>query len=344
MSSNESNPNAPSVVEHMLQLTIGYMPAICINIVAKLGIADQLANGARSAAVLAKATNTNEDALYRVLRALSTVGVFSDIGSRQFAQTPASDMLRSDHPQSLRAIAAFLTDPLHFRCYSNLMHSVKTGETTAGPTLGKPLFEYLAENPEESEVFNDAMVNGTQVVIPPLLEAYDFSGIGTLVDVGGGHGSVLASILQKHKQMKGILYDLGHVVDGAPVLLERSGVADRTQVVAGSFFESVPSGGDAYIMKNIIHDWDDERCLVILKNILRASSSPNVKVLILETVLPADATPHPGKWFDIEMMALPGGRERTDEEFSRLLEKSGWRLTKIVLTKSLLNVIEAMPA
>lgn len=342
MNADHPTPNPTAIAEQLMQLSFGYMPAICLNIVTKLGIPDQLANGARSSKDLAHAVGANADALYRVMRALSTMGVFQEVDGKAFIQTPASDMLRSDHPQSLKAIVSFIPDPLHFHCYANLMHSVKTGETTPEPTFGKPIFEYLRNDPEEAAIFNAAMVNLTQMFIPGILKAYDFSGTQILVDVGGGHGSVLGSILQKYPHIKGILFDMEHVTRGAKPYLQTLGVADRCDIQSGDFFKSVPAGGDTYIMKNIIHDWDDEKSILILKNIGQAlKNTKGGKVLLLEIVIGFGADPPLGKWADIEMLALPGGRERTEQEFRELFDAAGFRLTRIVPTESPQAVIEA---
>jgi len=278
------------------------------------------------------------------MRAVSVFGVFKELEEKRFEQTPASDFLRSDHPQSLRPFVLFFPDPLHFRFYSNLMHSVRTGETTGKVTVGTELFDYLKNHPEDSETFNAAMVNMTHMFVPAVLEAYDFGETQTLVDVGGGHGSVLASILQKYPKMKGILVDIDHVVAGAHPYLKSTGVADRCQTVASDFFKSVPAGGDTYIMKNIIHDWDDERSITILKNIRAAlGNTERGKVLLLEIVIGPGANPL-GYLADIEMMVLPGGRERSEQEYRALFAKAGFRLTRIVPTQSPQSVIEAMPA
>jgi hypothetical protein len=333
-----------SVAEQVFQLCMGFLPAMSLNVVARLSIADQLATGPKHVDQIAAESQSNADALYRIMRALCTVGAFTEVAPRTFAQTPMSDLLRSDHPQSLRSFAIFFPDPLHFRLYANLMHSVKTGETTALPTVGKELFEYLEDHPEESAVFNAGMVNVSQMFIPAVLEAYDFSGTKTIVDVGGGHGSVIAAILQKYPDMKGILFDLNHVVRGAGDYLRAMGVADRCRAESGNFFESVPAGGDTYIMKNIIHDWDDERAIAILKNIAaRLKGNPSGKVVLLEFVLTSGNEPHFGKWADIEMLALPGGRERTSEEYRELFERAGLRLTRTVPTQTPQCVIEAIP-
>ncbi|MGH8459550.1 MAG: methyltransferase, partial [Nevskiales bacterium] len=212
----------------------------------------------------------------------------------------------------------------------------------ADRVLGKPIFDYFPTDREESEIFNAAMISMTAMVIPATLEAYDFSGIGTLVDVAGGHGSVLTGILEKHPQMRGILFDLEHVVAGAKPRLERLGLAGRVQLASGDFFQSVPAGGDAFVMKHIIHDWDDARALTILQNCRKAS--PKAKVILLEAVLPSGNDPHFGKLLDLEMLTLPGGRERTEDEFRSLFAKAGYRLARVVPTKSPLSVVEAAPA
>ena len=339
---DKTNPQPPAA-QQLFQLCLGYIVSISLNVVARLSIADQLTQGPRKVEDLARTAQAHPDALYRVMRALATVGVFRELDARRFEQTPLSDLLRADHPQSLRPFVVFFPDPLHFRCYSNLMHSVKTGETTAVPTVGRELFEYLRDHPDESAVFNAAMVNLTQAFIPTVLDAYDFSQARVLVDVGGGHGSVVGAILQKYPQMRGILFDIDHVVAGAEPYLRSIGVADRCQIVAGNFFESVPAG-DTYIMKNIIHDWDDEKSILILKNIgAQLKAQPNGKILLLEMVLSAGNEPELGKWADIEMLALPGGRERTENEYRDLFARAGFRLTRIVRTQGPQSVIEAAP-
>jgi len=345
MSSTETDvTKPPAPADQVFQLCLGFIPAICLNVVAKLSVAEQLALGPKSVADLARVANVNEDALCRVMRAVSIFGIFKEVEDRRFEQTPASDVLRAEHPQSLRPFVLFFPDPLHFRFYSNLMHSVKTGETTGKVTLGMELFEYLKGAPEDSATFNAAMVNITQIFLPAVLDAYDFSGTQTLVDVGGGHGSVLASILQKYPAMKGILADIDHVVAGASPYLMSMGVADRCRTVPIDFFKSVPSGGDTYIMKNIIHDWDDARSITILKNIRTAlGSTKQGKVLLLEVLLGPGGNPL-GYLADIEMMVLPGGRERSEQEYRDLFERAGFRLARIVPTQSPHSIIEAVPA
>src|SRR5262249_30932563 len=273
---------------------------------------------------------------------LVSFGIFTQAGPRRFALNPAADLLCKDTPGSLRGMAVFLPDPFHFRVYAELMHSVMTGKPAGDKALGMPVFEYLAKNPEYSAVFNDAMTALSAPVVGAAIEAYDFSTIGTLVDVAGGHGEVLISILKACPNMRGILADVGHVIEGAKPRITDAGLSGRCEAVAIDFFKSVPAGGDAYIMKHIIHDWDDDRASIILGNIAKAMGSTRGKVILLETVLRGDSEPDFGKLVDIEMMALPGGRERTADEFKALFARSGFEMTRVVLTTSPLSVVEAV--
>lgn len=333
-------PPDPAVIQHLFQLVGGYVIFASLGVAARLGIAEQLAAGPCSSADLARATGVNEDALYRVLRALAMVGVFTETGPRTFALTPAANLLRAGVPGSLREMVMWMDDSFHFRIYSEMMHSVKTGETLGEKMLGMPVFEYLQRNPELSATFNDAMTNFSASVVPAVLPVYDFSGIDVLVDVAGGHGMILSSILKQYPKMRGILLDLEHVLAGATAP-DAMGVGDRVQKVSGDFFKAVPAGGDAYIMKHIIHDWDNERASVILKNIRKAlEGKPHGKVILLEAVIKPGNDPDLAKLIDLEMLLLPGGRERTAEEFASLFAKSGFELTRVIPTASPLSVIE----
>src|SRR5262245_5199100 len=332
-------------LQQIFQLVLGYMPAMALNVVVKLGIPDLITNGPVRAEQLAQKTRINEDRLYRIMRALSSVGVFRETEYRSFGHTPVSELLRKDHPLSSRDMVSWMADPFHFRTYANLMRTVKTGESAMELAAGKPVFEFFRDDPEEGEAFNAAMVNFTRTCIGAILEVYDFSSIRKLVDVGGGHGSVVAAILARYPSMHGVLYDLDHVVAGAQPVLAAAGVAERCEVLHGNFFETVPAGGDAYIMKHIIHDWDDDKSLTILNNIRGAlKNQSGGKVILLEAVVAGPGEPDLAKWIDLGMMAGPGGRERTREEFQRLFEKAGFRLSRIVPTKSPLSVIEATVA
>jgi hypothetical protein len=327
----------------IFQLATGHIVSAALQTAVKLQIADHLADRPRRVAELAALTAVKEDPLYRVLRALASVGVFEEVESRTFALTPVSELLRSGQP-GLYDMALWISSPFHFRVYANALHSVRTGEPAADKTVGMPVFEYFARDHELSEIFNNAMTAFSAVVIPAALEAYDLSGVNVLVDVAGGHGAVLTSILQKYPNMRGILMDVDHVIAGARPKIEAMGLAGRCEAVVEDFFKAVPEGGDAYIMKHIIHDWDDERASVILKNIHKAlKGKPAGKVILLEAVIQPGNAPDLGKLIDLEMLLMPGGRERTADEFAALFETSGYEMTRIVPTQSPLCVIEARP-
>lgn len=334
--------STPDPGQQVLQIAVGYVGSSALYTAIMLNVADHLASGPRDVSELARLSGANEDALFRVLRLLASLGVFAEAGPRRFGLNPAADLLRKDRPGSLRGMAVFLPDPFHFRAYANLLDSLMTGKPAADVTFGMPVFEYLAKNPEYSKVFNDAMTALSAPVIGAALEAYDFSQIGVLVDVAGGHGEVLMSILKKYANVRGVLTDVGHVIDGAKPRIEAAGLSDRCQAVPCDFFRAVPTGGDAYIMKHIIHDWDDGRASTILKNIATAMGAKRGKVILLESVIAAGSAPDFGKFIDIEMLALPGGRERSEEEFRTLFAGAGFELTRVVPTKSPLSVVEAV--
>ncbi len=222
-------------------------------------------------------------------------------------------------------------------------HSVRSGESAVPATTGQGVFEYFARTPAIAKIFNDAMTGMSELAIPAVLDAYDFGDIATLVDIAGGHGAVLTAILKRYPTMRGILFDIDHVIAGAAPVIAAQGVGDRLQTVSGDFFAAVPSGGEAYIMKHIIHDWDDARATRILQNI-RTVLPPRGRVILIEAVIPPGNDPGFGKILDIEMLVMPGGRERTAEEFRALFAGAGFTLTRIVPTRSPLSVVEAKPA
>ena len=344
-SSAQTQPRQPSPTEHLMQFAGGYWPSVSLYIVAKLGIADLLKGGPRPVAELAAATATNADALYRVLRALASVGIFTETAPRVFALTPPAEPLRSDIPGSLRAMVQWIADPFHLRVYAEMMHSVKTGQPAMEHVFGKPAFEYLETDPEEMEVFHAAMTSFSAYAVPAILEAYDFSSIETLIDLGGGHGFLLTSILQKYPALKGILFDMEKVYHGRRTAVEECGMTSRCQVVSGDFFAGVPTGGDAFIMKHIIHDWDDDKATLILSNCRKAlAGKPKAKVLVVDAIVPPANEPHFAKFLDLEMLVIPGGRERTEEEFRRLFANAELKLTRIIPTKSPVAIIEGVPA
>jgi hypothetical protein len=335
-------PPQAAAAQLLTQLATGHIVASALQVVLRLGVPDWLARGPRTVAELARAGGVGEDGLYRVLRALASVGVFAETSPRRFALTEAGKMLVSGAPGSMRDMGLWVTSPFHFRVYAELMHSVQTGQPAVEKVTGMPVFEYFPTQPELSEIFNDAMTNLSEVVIRAALDVYDFSGIGVLVDVAGGHGAVLTQILNAYPRMRGVLFDLEHVLGGAWPRIEAMGLNERCTTQAGDFFTAVPAGGDAYIMKHIIHDWDDDRAVAILRNIRRAMGGKRGRVILLESVLQPGDAPDFGKIIDLEMMVMPGGRERTADEFRGLFASAGFAMTRIVPTASPLSIVEAI--
>lgn len=307
---------------------------------ARLGLADLVKDGPKSVAELAVATGAHERSLYRVMRVLSSVGIFAEAESGRYGATPMSDTLRRDVPGSLRAFVMAELGQEHFVGWGNLMHSIKTGEIAFDNHYGESAWEYYAKNPEHAAVFNDAMTGMTEMVNAAIVAAYDFSGINKLIDIGGSHGAMMSAILRANPSMRGVVFDLPHVAEGAGARLSAEGVADRCEIVSGDFFKEVTPGGDAYIMKFIIHDWDDEKSIAIMKNIHRAMTDGG-KLMLVEQIVAAGNEPSFAKFIDINMMVMTGGCERTEAEFSKLFDASGFKLTRVVPTESPFCVIEA---
>lgn len=333
---------APNPMQQVMQVASGYIASSALYVVAELGLADHMVNGPRSAAELAEATGANANAVHRVLRLLASLGIFEQQGGETYGLNDAARLLCTDAPGSLRGSTRFLPDPLHFRVYADMLHSVRTGQPAVEKALGMPVFEYLEQNPEYSEIFNEAMTATSVPAANAAIEAYDFKRYKTIIDVGGGHGEVLMSILRACPDSRGIVADLGHVVEGAVGRIAAAGQSDRCQTAACDFFESVPGGGDLYLMKYIIHDWDDERAATILRNIGKAIGDGKGIVVLLEMVVPEGPVPHISKVIDLEMLAMPGGRERTAKEYEELFDSSGFELTRIYPTDSYFSVIEAV--
>jgi ubiquinone/menaquinone biosynthesis C-methylase UbiE len=327
----------------MLQMITGFWVSRAIYVAAKLGLADLVKDSPKTADELARLTGTHSPSLYRALRALASVGVFTDDGRGRFAQTPLSETLRSDTPGSLRAMVIVELGQEHFPAWGNLMHSIKTGEIAFDNLFKQNVWEYYARNPEDASNFNESMKGLTGMVNMAVLEAYDFSGVDKLVDVAGGTGRLISAILAAHPRMRGVLFDLPHVIAEAGPLLDAAGVRNRCETSTGDFFRSVPEGGDAYVMKWIIHDWDDEKSMAILKNIHRAMDEDG-KLLLIEMVVPEGNQPDLSKFLDLDMMVMTGGRERTEAKFNSLLTASGFKLTRVIRTTSPVCVIEAVRA
>ncbi|WP_394833014.1 acetylserotonin O-methyltransferase [Pendulispora rubella] len=329
---------APAVV--LMQLITGKWVSQAISVAAELGVADQLKDGARSSDELAAAVGANEDALYRLLRALTNVGLFQEDAARRFQLTELGQYLRRDVHGNLNGYARFLGEEHMWNAWGQLRHSVRTGEPAFDHVYGEPIFDYVAKAPDVAAVFQDAMTSISGAAGRAIAAAYDFGSVRKLVDVGGGHGFLLATILAANPRLKGVVFDVPHVVEGARQLLRAENLGDRIEVVSGDFFDAVPQGGDAYIMKHIIHDWDDARSIAILRNCHRAMV-PGGKLLVVDQVVPAPNEVDFAKLMDLEMLALtPGGRERTADEFRKIFAAAGFTLTRIVPTEAYLSVVE----
>lgn len=332
----------PTPQAFIMQLGTGAMVTQAMFVAAKLGIADKLANGEKHIDEISREAGAHSPSLYRILRSLASLGVFKETQPRTFANTEVSEVLRSGVPGSMRNSMIFMGEPWHYNVWANMLHSARTGGTAWKETYGEEVFDWFPKNSEASEIFNGCMSELSAGAAPAIVAAYDFSGIETLADIAGGHGFLISQILKANPEMKGILFDMEHVIAGAGETLRAFGVEDRVETVSGDFFAEVPEA-DAYIMKHIIHDWNDERAIKILQTIHRVIK-PDGKLLLSEMVIPEGNDPHPGKMLDLEMLTSAGGVERTEAEYADLFERSGFRLNRIVPTMSPHSVIEAVKA
>jgi hypothetical protein len=331
---------APSAT--LRRLINGYQISQAIHVATVLGIPDLLAEGPRTADDLAAATGSNGNALRRLLRALAAIGIFHEDAVDRFSLTPLADGLRADAPDSLAGWAAFVGRPHHWEAWGHLLDSIKSGENAFRAIHGVDVWTYRSEHPEERAVFDAAMVALTGRTNASLLEAYDFGRFGSLVDVGGGLGTFLSALLAANQSLHGVLFDQTHVLDGAEDLLRDAGVSDRCRIVAGSFFDEVPEGADAYLLKSILHDWDDEAAVAILRTCRRAIGVRGT-LLVVERVLGQPNEGADTKFSDLNMLVMPGGRERRLQEFEALLETAGFRLEHETPTSSGFSVITATP-
>lgn len=343
MSTQVASKQTPA--DRVSQMANGFVISSAIGAVIRLNIAETLGDKKMTVDALAAKVGANADALHRVMRFLASLEIFEVVGDMTFANNDGSNAFRQGATGSQREFIEFITDPFHMNMYADMVPTIKDGRTAVGHVTGKDCFELLEKDSDEQRRFDDAMTGLSKRSVPAILKAYDFSGIETLVDIAGGHAVLLTAILDKYPQMKGVLFDLPHVVEGAKKRIDDMGLADRCSTVGGDFFKSVPPA-DAYIMKHIIHDWNDEKCVEILKNCrdgLKAAKDGG-KLLIVEIVLPDAVTePHPSYFLDIEMLMLAGGRERTEAEYDALLSRAGFKLTRVVHSQSPNSVIEAVP-
>lgn len=324
----------------LLELATGAWTTQVLYVAAKLGIADRLASGPARAETVATQVGADPGAVHRLMRALASRGVLRERRDGRFALTPVGEALRSDSEGSLRDMVLFIGHPSRWADWGSLLYSVQTGEPASEKLRGMPFFDYLDTDPEFAAVFNNAMTAASGLSNDVALQAYDFTDARLIVDVGGGHGAVLSTILRGAPAATGILYDLPAVVAGAGPLLEQTGVADRSTVSGGSFLESVPAGGDVYVMKNIIHDWSDADSTTILRNI-RTAIADGGRLILLEMVLPERASSFIGHMLDLEMLLTVRGKERTRAQYEELLRSTGFQLTRVIPTVSPISVIEA---
>jgi O-methyltransferase domain len=339
-------PDGPPPAVQLIQLTSGGAVAQAISVAARLGLADVLADGSSSSAELARAVDAHAPTLYRLLRALADYGIVTETERDVFRLTPMGSLLRTDAPGSMRGWATMVGLPFHRAAWTGLYDAVRTGEPAFARVHGVDLFSYLAGDPDDAAVFDAAMESVSSNFLISVVEAYDFTRFPTIVDVGGGTGTLLAAALTASPRSRGVLFDKPQVLRSAPHVLESAGVQDRCRLVAGDFFTSIPAGGELYVLSNIVHDWDDDAAVRILRR-CRDAMGDNGRLLIVELVLPDDLAPSPAKLYDLEMLALtPNGRHRTGGEYRELAAAAGLQVTTIVpayLGQSA-SYVEAEPA
>jgi hypothetical protein len=340
MSSQENlkESNAITTWQKLLEMISGYWVSQSIYAAAKLGIADLLKDGPQHIDQLAQAVEADVQSLYRLMRGLASVGVFIEVENRHFRMTPIGEHLQTGNPNSLRFLA-LLFGKEQYQAWADIVYSVRSGKCAYEHQNGTSFFHYLEQDVEAAQTFNQAMMNFLQQIPISVADAYDFSGFNKIVDVGGGHGNLISSILKANPLIRGVLFDVPHVIEGAQK--HTAGLSERCELVTGDFFKSVPSDGDAYILSTIIHDWDDGSSIAILKNCHDAMVKDG-KLLLVEMVIPPGNDPFFGKLLDLHMLVMHGGRERTEAEYRTLLAKAGFKLTNIITTKSLRSVIEAV--
>jgi hypothetical protein len=333
----KTNPAPGAAQGKLMQVTNAFLTSRCLYVVAEVGVADHINDAPQSTDALAKATGTNAGALHRVLRVLASHGIFESRGN-SWSHTEMSRLLRSDNPVSMRDYIRMIGMPVFWRTWEHIGHSLRTGETSFSQIDPEGVFRYLAEHPEESSLFNAAMTAKSHGDIAAVLPAYDFSQFGTIADIAGGRGHLLRAILKQSPKTQGILFDQPHVV--SEVSPDKG---EKLTVVAGSFFTDKMPKADCYLLMNIIHDWPDAESIQILSGI-RRDMPQHARILLIESVVPSSPEPHLSKELDIVMMVLPGGKERTKEEYADLTAKCGLRLKHVTDTKSPYSIIEIVAA
>jgi hypothetical protein len=325
------------------ELIMGFRASQLIYVAAKLGIADHLQDGPQAVSALASAAGAAAQPLHRLLRALASLGIFAETDDGSFALTPTARLLQRNVPGSLRSTALIYGDEVFWATYGQMLHSVRTGEPAFQHRHGEPLFSYLATHPPTAALFHEAMSGFSDRETTAILEAYDFSELTKVIDVGGGHGALIAALLNSYQNLHGVVLDLETAADGARQLLAQAGVGQRAVFVTGSFFSAVPRDGDAYLLKSVIHNWDDEAATKILRTCRQAMRN-DARLIAIERIVPPGNVASEAKLFDINMLVVVGGRERTEDEYRSLFHRAGLKLTRIVATRSPLSLIEGVPA
>ena len=335
-----TNTNAHSMT--LLQMITGYWLTQALYVAAKLGIADRLVEGPCSVDQLATQTGSKATLLRRLLRTLASVGVFTETEPGSFGLTPLAALLRTGTPESMRP-QAIMHGEEQYRAWSCVLDNIRTGKTAFETEFGMRYFTYLSQHSESDRVFNEAQAGYTRQAIRSVVDAYNFGSFETIIDVGAGYGPFLAAVLRKYTSARGILFDQPHVAAAAHERLIAAEVAERCATVGGDFFVEIPSGGDVYVLSLLLHDWDDEHSLIILKNCRRAMTTRS-KLLVVELVLPPGEQPFFGKWLDLHMLVLLGAGERTSADFEKLFQQSGFALTRVIPTSGGLSIVEAVPS
>lgn len=340
-----ATPGAPAALPPeaiLFQMAFGKAVTQALSVAARYKIADQLVTGPKTAAELATVTGLHAGHLYRILRALAGLGVFAGDDAGRFSLTPLGNLLRTDVPGSVRPVATYVCDPWSWKPWGDLAGAVKTGQPVFDRMFGEGVFDYFAKHPDEAATFNEGMTGFSQQAAAAVVKAYDFSPFKTIVDVGGGHGALLLSILKATASAKGVVFDAPPVAAGATDAIQVANLGDRCRAEGGDFFKAVP-GGDLIVMKHIIHDWNDEKATSILKA-CRAALPATGKLLLVELVVPAGFAPHMSHLLDLEMMVICDGKERTEAEYGALLTGAGFRLTRVIPTEAPVSLVEAVPA
>ena len=342
---NQSAPSGagPTPEQVLIPLFTGRWAMQAVAAAARLGIADQLASGPRTPEEVAAAAGTHPRATRRLMRGLASVGVFAAERDGRYRLTEAGELLRADNPTTFRDAFIAETDNVHWQSWAKLHDAVRTGAPQPQPVFGLPAFDYYGKHPDEGAQFGKAMENLSRFAAFAVLEAYDFSDAKTILDVGGGNGSMVLAILQRNPQIRGLVYDLPYIEGPANERIRAAGAAETVRFQPGSFFDSIPPGADVHLMKFILHDWDDAESIQILKR-SRESIAPGGRLVVIEQLVPADPSPHMVHLMDLNMLVMTGGLERTEREYALLFEAAGYRLARAVPTASPFHVIEARPA